>query len=135
MKVIFNFNLQAWLKGVVVEADSEADAEAKLMKMSLEDMLEYGFVKDSDISDIESEIEEYSFDAEVTNIEYDISEDDLEGTGMTMEELLADLPTHCEVTCDDCTSEDDEESLISDMITDKTNFLVNSFEYKVLKRF
>lgn len=54
---IFNFAVQAWVKGLEIEAETYEEAEEELLSMSLEKIVDRGFVKDSDISDIEYEIE------------------------------------------------------------------------------
>ena len=53
----FDFAVQAWIKGLEIEAETYEEAEEELLSMSLEKIVDKGFVKDSDISDIECEIE------------------------------------------------------------------------------
>ena len=53
----FDFAVQAWVKGLEIEAETYEEAEEELLSMSLEKIVDKGFVKDSDISDIECEIE------------------------------------------------------------------------------
>ena len=54
----FDFAVQAWIKGLEIEAETYEEAEEELLSMSLEKIVDKGFVKDSDISDIECEIED-----------------------------------------------------------------------------
>ena len=61
-KFIFEFNVEAWIKGVEIEADTYQEAEDKLYRHTLEDLIEKGHVKDSNISDIDCEVEDDLFD-------------------------------------------------------------------------
>lgn len=61
-KFIFEFSVDAWIKGVEIEADTYQEAENKLHRHTLEDLIEKGYVQDSDISDIECEVEDDLFD-------------------------------------------------------------------------
>ena len=54
----FDFAVQAWIKGLEIEAETYEEAEKELLSMSLEKIVDKGFVKDSDISDIECETED-----------------------------------------------------------------------------
>ena len=47
----FDFAVQAWIKGLEIEAETYEEAEEELLSMSLEKIVDKGFVKDSDISD------------------------------------------------------------------------------------
>lgn len=51
----FDFTVQAWVKNLEIEAETYEEAEEELLSMSLEKIVDKGFVKDSDISDIECE--------------------------------------------------------------------------------
>lgn len=137
MKVVFDLNVEAWLQGVVVEdVNSEEEALDKLKQMTLEDMLEYGFIKQMEISDVDSEISEYNIKAKVTDIEYDITDEDLEYSGMSKEEFIASKPREMVIITEyGIEDEADEESVISDIISDETDLLVDSFRYEVLERF
>ena len=61
-KFIFEFSVDAWIKGVEIEADTYQEAEDKLYRHTLEDLIEKGYVKDSNISDIDCEVEDDLFD-------------------------------------------------------------------------
>lgn len=58
MVVRFEFNLEAWIQDVVVEGDSLEDCKEKLLQMSVEELIEEGYVKDSNITDVVYDIEE-----------------------------------------------------------------------------
>jgi hypothetical protein len=75
MKFRFNFNLEVWVDGIEIEAKSEEEAIEQLYKMSVKEYLEEGYDRDSDISDIDSEVIEKSIKVKAYDIEYDIEED------------------------------------------------------------
>lgn len=58
MVVRFEFNLEAWIQDIVVEGDSLEDCKEKLLQMSVEELIEEGYVKGSNITDIDYDIEE-----------------------------------------------------------------------------
>ena len=65
MKVKFNFNLKAWIQDVEIEADSIEEAENKLYKMDVQELIEAGYINTSDLDDVEGEvIEENNADEE-----------------------------------------------------------------------
>ena len=53
MKVVFDFNLSAWIKGVEVEATSYEEALSKLHQMTFDELIETGFSKDFTIKDVD----------------------------------------------------------------------------------
>lgn len=57
-KYIFDFNLSCWIQRLEIEADSEEEAQEKLRKMPALDLVDYGYVHSSDISDVDVEVEE-----------------------------------------------------------------------------
>ena len=61
MKIILNFNLEAWIKHLELEASSEEDAIKKLMGMTLSDIMNEGAVADScmKITELETTVYEY----------------------------------------------------------------------------
>ena len=72
-KYTFNFNLEAWVAGVEIEADSYEEALDELHKKTAEELLEEGYIKESDISsidcDVEDNDEDYEDDWEETSLE------------------------------------------------------------------
>ena len=59
MIVEFDFNLEMWVRNLQIEANSVEEAEAKLHKMTLEELISEGAtVKQMDITDITTEIKE-----------------------------------------------------------------------------
>ncbi len=57
-KFIFDFNLSAWIQGIEIEAEDYEEAVEKLGRMSAYDLVSDGYVKNSDITDIDYEVEE-----------------------------------------------------------------------------
>lgn len=55
---IFDFNLSAWIQNVEIEADSYEEAVEKLSRMSAEDLIDEGYVKNTDITDLDYEVED-----------------------------------------------------------------------------
>lgn len=56
--VTFDFSLYAWIQCVELEADSVEEAKEKLRKMTVEDLIEEGYVKDFDIKDLDYSVED-----------------------------------------------------------------------------
>lgn len=71
MKVKFDFNLQAWIQDIEIEADSIEEAESKLYRMTVEELVEAGYVHTSDLEDVDAIIVEQDYKVKVYNIEFD----------------------------------------------------------------
>ena len=71
MKVKFNFNLEAWIQDVEIEADSIEEAENKLYRMTVEELIEAGYIHTSDLDDGEGESVEQDYKVKVYNIEFE----------------------------------------------------------------
>ena len=56
--VTFDFSLFAWIQNVEIEADDIEEAKEKLNKMSLEELVEEGYVKDFNIKDLDYSVED-----------------------------------------------------------------------------
>ena len=136
MRVKFNFNLEAWIEGVEIEADSEEEAKEKLYRMNAQELIEAGYVNTSDINDVEGEVIEKTLRVRAFDIEYDIEEDDYEDKEDYIQ-IINSLPTELEVeiTVDKDLAKYhlDEEDLIADEITLETNRLVKTFKYTILE--
>ena len=136
MIVKFNFNLEAWIEGVEIEADSEEEAKEKLYRMNAQELIEAGYVNTSDVDDVEDEIIEKTLRVRAFDIEYDIEEDDYEDKEEYIQ-IINSLPTELEVeiTVDKDLAKYhlDEEDLIADEITLETNRLVKNFKYTILE--
>ena len=130
MKVRFNFNLSTWMRYVEVEGDSYDDALNNLYKMTLAELIEAGMDDETSISDVEGEILERTLKVKAYDIEYDIEEDDYEDPE-EYNRIINSLPTEMtlEVTLE---ADQDEDEVIADEITYKTDWLVNNFKYIIL---
>lgn len=100
MKVKFSLAANLWLSGIEIEADSEEEAKEKLQSMSFDELMETGaYCEDAAFNDVSDSITEYSLTAHVSNIVWDLTEEDLFGTDFeTVDELVASLPTEMDVT-------------------------------------
>lgn len=68
-KFAFDFDLDLWLQNVVIEAENEDEAKRILLNMSVNDLLDQGYVKDYDIKQVDcNSIEE---DDDIESIEED----------------------------------------------------------------
>lgn len=134
MVVNLNFNLEAWVKSLNIEATSREDAIKKLMGMSLGEIIEEGAVVDSNlkITDIDTEVKEYDLVVAASNIVYDLDPEIIDTS--VIEYLKGFLPTDRTFTLSGVASDDDIEDLIRDEIFGETNYDATSFDYKVLEK-
>jgi hypothetical protein len=131
MKVILDFNLNAWIKGVEVEATSYEDAVAKLHQMSFDEILETGFSKDFTIDDVDGQVVEKQVKVKIYDIDYDVDEDDYftpEEYINVINSLPATLTTTLTVEPDDLI-----EDLIADEILYQTKQTANNFKFIILE--
>ena len=73
-KYSFDFNLEAWIQDVEIEADSYEEAERKLYKMTVEELIEAGYIHTSDLDDVDVEILEADYKVRVFDIEWEDEE-------------------------------------------------------------
>lgn len=73
-KFKFDFNLEAWIQGVEIEAESYEEAERKLYRMTVEELVEAGYIHDSDLDDVDVEILEADYKVIVFDIEWEDEE-------------------------------------------------------------
>lgn len=58
-KYICDFDLDCWVQDIEIEANSKEEAKEKLLSMSVEELVEKGYIKDFSISDLDiEEVEE-----------------------------------------------------------------------------
>lgn len=131
MKVVLDFNLSAWIKGVEVEATSYEDAVAKLYQMTFDEIIETGFSKDFTISDVDGQVVEKQVKVKVYDIEYDVEEDDYESPEAYIQ-FINSLPTTLRLTLT-VEPDDDLEDLIADEILYETKQTVNTFRFMILE--
>lgn len=133
MNVQLNFNLEAWVKNVLVEADSEEAAIEKLMSMSFSDLI-YDAEIDSDfkISNVDAKVIDYTLEVSVTEVEYDLDPEIMDVS--VIEYLKNLLPKDWSITLEGVQEDDDIEDLIKDYIFDETNYGTKSFKFQILKK-
>lgn len=131
MKVVLDFNLSAWIKGVEVEATSYEDAVAKLHQMTFDELIETGFSKDFTISDVDGQVVEKQVKVKVYDIEYDIEEDNYESPEAYIQ-LINSLPTTLRLNLI-VEPDDDIEDLIADEILYETKQTVDTFRFMILE--
>lgn len=131
MKVVFDFNLSAWIKGVEVEATSYEEALSKLHQMTFDELIETGFSKDFTIEDVDGSITERTVKVKVYDIEYDVEEDDYESPEDYIQ-FINSLPTTLRLTLT-VEPDDDIEDLIADEILYETKQTVNNFRFMILE--
>lgn len=73
-KYSFDFNLQAWIRFLEIEADSYEEAVNKLLKKDVSELIELGSVHDSDLDNIDVEILEADYKVRVFDIEWEDEE-------------------------------------------------------------
>lgn len=132
MKIKFDCNLEAWVTGIEIEADSYDNALAELYSMTFEQLIAEGIVKEFKISDVGSQTLEETIKVRVYDIEYSIEEDDYE-TPEEYNQIINSLPNNLVLDVLVETGEDLEE-LIADEITYETNWLVKNFNYMIIEK-
>ena len=73
-KYSFDFNLEVWIQGVEIEADSYEEAESKLYRMTVEELIEAGYIHTSDVDNVDVEILEADYKVRVFDIEWEDEE-------------------------------------------------------------
>ena len=132
MKVKFNFNLQAWIQDIDIEADSMEEAENKLYRMTVEELIEAGYIHTSDLDDVEGEIVEQDYKVKVYNIEFD-PEDILE---YGMDKDLPEKDTVLEFTFKNIRTDREYEELqgyIDDELYSMFNMFTTNFDFDIVE--
>lgn len=119
-KFVFDFDLDVWLRNVEVEANSLEEAQEKLYSMTIEEMLESGYVKDTYINDLD--VESGTIEVKAYNIEYDTDEDEIDT-------LYVDEECYVDVDYKDFS--DDPDTAVIEAVSDYTGYKVKSCDYKV----
>lgn len=130
-KFRLDFNLQAWIQGVEIDANSMEEAENKLYRMTIDELLEEGYIHTSDLSDVDIEVVEQDYKVRVYNIVFD-PEDILE---YGLDRDLPDEDTVLEFEFKDVRVEKEYEELemyISDTIFDTYGLDPDRFDFDIL---
>lgn len=132
MKVKFNFNLEAWIQDVEIEADSMEEAENKLYGMTVQELIEAGYVHTSDLDDVEGEIVEQDYKVKVYNIEFE-PEDILE---YGMDKDLPEKDTVLEFTFKDIRTDNEYDELhgyIDDELFSMFKMFPTNFDFDIVE--
>lgn len=127
-KYSFDFNLQAWIQDVEIEADSYEEAESKLYRMTVEELIEAGYIHTSDLDDVDVEILEADYKVRVFDIEWEDEE---------TAELLELLPKYVkEMTIKDIDVSDEYDNIkmeIQDQLEIQYNRDVIYFDFEIIE--
>jgi hypothetical protein len=132
MKVKFNFNLEAWIQDVEIEADSMEEAENKLYGMTVQELIEAGYIHTSDLDDVEGEIVEQDYKVKVYNIEFE-PEDILE---YGMDKDLPEKDTVLEFTFKDIRTDREYDELhgyIDDELFSMFRMFPTNFDFDIVE--
>ena len=134
MTVNVDFNLNAWIKQLTIEASSEKEAIDKLMNMSLAEMIEEGAIADPamQITDIDTSVAEYDLTVQVSEIEYDLDPEIMDIS--VIKYLKAFLPKEQILALRGVRVSDDVEELIKDELLNDTNYEVKSLKFQVIEK-
>ena len=133
MLVKIDFEVSAWVKELMLEANSDLDALNKVQSMTIAELIEAGAIIDSEwtISDARTEVLEQDLTVKVFNIEYDFSGKNLDPAVIAY--LNARLPKERTIILSGVTAHDDIEDLLKDEIELITDYSVESLEYQILE--
>jgi hypothetical protein len=133
MLIKLDFNLSAWVKELMIEADSDIDALHKVQSMTVAELIEEGAIFDSewDISDARTEVIEQDITVRAFNIEYDFSDRDLDPAVEAY--LRARLPNEHVFKLTGVSAKEDFEDLLRNEIELITDYEASSFEYQILE--
>ena len=133
MLIKLDFNLFAWVKELMIEAESDHDALRKVQSMTVAELIEEGAIFDSEwnISDARTEVVEQELTAKVFNIEYDFSDKNLDPAVIAY--LKVRLPKEQTITLRGVAAKDDIEEQLKDELLLATDFTVKSLEYQILE--
>lgn len=133
MLISLDFNFEAWIKNLRIEAPSKEEAINELLKMSLEDILSYSPAIDTEeITDIDAEVISYDAKVKVTDIEYDFDSDELSDS--VIEYLKGLLPKELTVEIDGISDDYDIEDSVRDEIFIITKQDARTFKYQILEK-
>lgn len=133
MLIKLNFDLSAWVKELLIEANSEQDAINKLKSMSFAEIIDEKPIVDSEteIQNISTSIAAQDLTIKVSNIEYDFSAEKLDPA--VIEYLKVRLSKELNVKLSGVTPNDDLEELIKEEIYEVTGYDAISLDYEILE--
>jgi len=137
MRIRYDFSVDAWIKGVEIDGVDSEDCKEQLYNMTLSELIDEGYVKDFEIKNLDEEVIEETLTIVITNIEYDITNDDLDdyqyskGSAVSIEDIVNSLPKELTLNID-IFEGDDLDDRISDEISDKTGWTVKNYKYNII---
>ncbi len=135
MTVNLNFALEAWIKQLWIEAESEEDAKRKLLEMTLDEILDTATCvvdHNTKFTDIETTIIDYDLEVKVTDIEFNLDPETMDAS--VIEYLKGILPKERIFTLNSVTDRDDLNELASDELLAETGYEPKSFKVEILKK-
>ena len=120
-KFRLDFNLDAWIQNVEVEAENEQDALSKLSSMTVEDFIREGYVHSWDFSDCDVDLIESEYRIKVFDIVSFIEEDQ-----PTVPDTIVINVTWREG--------DDLEDLILSELEWKLDIPISTFDYTIVQK-
>ena len=135
MTVNLNFNLEAWIKRLQIEdVSSEEEAKEKLMSMTLSEILsdESFTASDCEITEVTTEVVDYTAVVNVNNIEYYFNNDEMDPA--VIDYLKAKLPKEKTLTIDNISVDEDLEEIIKDELSLITGYEIESIIYELIER-
>ena len=135
MTINLNFNLNAWIKELQIEAVSEEAAIEKLKSMTLSEIINDETcvaASEVDILDIDIEILDFDLIVEVSDVVYDFDSDSIDSK--VAKYLEGILPKTFKLTLSNVKSVDEVEDMIREEIFDQTNYETADFNFKVIEK-
>lgn len=135
MIVNLNFALEAWIKQLWIEAESEEDAKRKLSEMTLDEILNEAtcvVAHDMKFNDIETSIISYDLEVKVTDIEFYLDPEEMDES--VIKYLKGILPKERTFTLNGVTDRDDLNELVGDELLVETSYEAKSFKIEILKK-
>lgn len=129
MKFTVDFSLDAWVRGVEIEATSKEDALEKLSRMSFTDILETGSIKDFNTSNEDIEVLEKTLEVHVFNIGYDF--DDIMDYNIDPYSLPKELNIEVENVNGDSDEAEEIMFALDDILFDKYGIFSDTFDYEI----
>lgn len=135
MTINLNFNLEAWVRQLHIEAESVEAAKEKLMQMPISEILQNDTLSiDSEVklTEIDATEVEYDLVVKATNIKYDLDPEEM--SPQVIAYLEGFLPSEKVLKFSYVTDDDDIEELIKDELFADTNYQVKSVEFQILEK-
>lgn len=133
MIIKLDFTLSAWVKELLIDAESELDALNKLNSMTLAELIDAGARVDPEleIRDARTEVIQQDFKVRVTKVKYNFAIEKLDPA--VADYLAARLPSEFTLNIKGVTNDDDIEELIKNEIYAITDHEVDFMLYEILE--